>query len=272
MSSNHDVFGKGIFTLGLTIALSALPAAVHAENNQQPGQQKAQLTDKAGNTYGLVGIEGPDSLGSNRDAPLAGVVRSANAMTGSVPDGRNRGRTIRLKPSGGKCKQSMSGTNQNNVLDGSKSACDEYMLGYGGDDALIGGAGNNTLNGGSGADVMTGGGGADSYAYERASDSTVDAADTITDFRKNNVLDLGGVARTAGVRLSYIGWNEFTGVPGQVNYNITEYWKCDRKWRCSDQYVTVVGVDLTGSGTADFCINLLGLHHPKPANFVLKQE
>ncbi|HEY3778832.1 MAG TPA: M10 family metallopeptidase C-terminal domain-containing protein [Rhizomicrobium sp.] len=274
MSRIHDVFGKSICTLCLALTV-LLPPTVQAENKQQSDQNAGQLTDSRGNTYGTIRIEGPDNLGDDRNAPLASVIRYANTTEAAASAGRDRahGKAIRLKPSlQHNCSQILRGNNRSNFLDGSMSACDETMFGYAGNDIVIGGHGNDSLNGGKGADVITGGGGANSFVYERAGDSLVGTADIITDFKSEDVLDLGGLARTSGVRLTFIGWKGFTGVPGQVNYNITEYWKCDPEQHCNDEYLTVVAVDLTGSGTADFCINLLGLNHPKSRNFVLKSE
>jgi hypothetical protein len=277
MSRNNDVFGRGVCILGTAFAI-LLPQTGQSANKQQTdrGVAAARLTDDAGNTYGITAIEGPDSLPGDELAPLGSIVRFADAIASPASQGLAgaRGKTVRLKPSlAHPCSQTLRGSDQNNLLDGSMSACNEGMFGYGGDDILIGGSGKNRLQGGKGADLNTGGaGGANTFAYTRAADSQVDTADIITDFKRTDVLDFSKLARTAGVRLSYIGWNEFTGVPGQVNYNITEYWKCDPDQNCYDQYITVVGVDLTGSGTADFCIDLVGRHHPKSRNFVLKIE
>ena len=98
---------------------------------------------------------------------------------------------------------------------------------------------------------------------------TVDAADIITDFNHRDLLDLGRVARTSRVPLTFIGWNAFSGVPGQVNYSLIEYWKCDLGGHCYDGYFTLAQADLTGAGVADFCINLFGRHFLKARNFVL---
>lgn len=265
MPYNRNAYVKSALVSSALI-LSALPASALASGN-------GVLTDKSGNGYGIANIAGPNDGSAVENAALGNVVRYADAMA-ALAKGRQQGRhgmAIRLRPRSGKqkCSQTLRGTDQNNLLDGSASGCDEAIYGFGGDDILIGGSGNNTLDGGRGADTITGGGGANRFIYERAADSTVAAADTITDFKNNDTLDLAALSRTAGVGLTFIGWNPFTGVPGQVNYNIMEYWKCDQGWHCSDQYVTILGVDLTGSGTPDFCIDLLGRHYLTSLNLAL---
>jgi serralysin len=185
--------------------------------------------------------------------------------------GRGQKHSVRLKPNHGhdKCQQTLVGSNASDFLDGSISNCNERIYGYDGDDVLVGGPGNNKMDGGNGADVITGGRGADTFVYERAGDSPIDAPDIITDFKSRDTLDFNGLARTANVALSFIGWHAFTGIPGQVNYELSEYWRCDQDWRCGDQFLTIVQVDLTGSGTPDFCVDLYGTHVLKPKNFML---
>ncbi|MGH7226072.1 MAG: M10 family metallopeptidase C-terminal domain-containing protein [Gemmataceae bacterium] len=268
MSRNHLNSRKPARIICLALAMLAVPVTVEAKDHPQPA---GWLRDIAGNFYGVVQTDAAQS--GDWHGPLTSVIRFANATLGaSAP---HRGKAIRLKPHSRKhsCSQMLRGNDRNNLLDGSMSACDETILGYGGDDVLIGGPGNNTLNGGAGADVIKGGGGMDTFVYERAGDSPVDAPDIITDFTtRDDVIDLGGVARTSGVPLSFIGWNPFTGVAGQVNYELMEYWKCNRQWKCNDEFVTVVQVDLDGDGIADFAINLYGTHFLEQNNFVLGPE
>lgn len=265
MPFNRNAYVKSAF-VSSALMLSALPASALAGGN-------GVLTDKSGNSYGIAASGAPNDGAGVENAALGNVVRYADAMA-ALAKGKQNGRhgmAIRLQrhPGQPKCTQTLRGTDQNNLLDGSASGCDETIYGLGGDDVIVGGSGNNTIDGGRGADTITGGSGANRFVYERAADSTLPAADTITDFKSNDTIDLAGLARTAGVRLTFIGWSQFSGVPGQVNYSIMEYWKCDQGWHCSDQYVTIVGVDLTGSGAPDFCIDLLGRHYLTSLNLAL---
>lgn len=261
MTRDNAMSGRCRFAAVLAAVVVVLPAAGHTRQLTKPGA----LLDAAGNAYGVVGYPGTDT-------PLGGLIHYANVTEAMAKGwlGPHHGKTIRLKPSGQKgCAQSLNGTNEANLLDGSMSACDETMLARAGDDILIGGPGRNVLVGGKGADVMTGGGGLDTFRYERASDSPVDSTDVISDFTSRDTLDLSGVAKTSGVRLTFIGREPFTGKPGQVNYAKMEYWKCDVNGQCYDGYLTVVQADLTGQGVADFCIDLIGSHDLAGNNFVL---
>ena len=73
---------------------------------------------------------------------------------------------------------------------------------YGGDgqDTLSGGAGDDLIVGGGGADMLTGGGGADHFLYQALGDSTLAAADVITDFSATDKLDFAAALGLTTVR------------------------------------------------------------------------
>lgn len=83
-----------------------------------------------------------------------------------------------------------------------------------GNDILLGGAGNDTLLGSGGQDTLTGGLGADKFIFNNVSDSTLAAADRITDFEVGvdkivygvaKVVSISGPAASQVVMLDYTG-------------------------------------------------------------------
>jgi hypothetical protein len=86
------------------------------------------------------------------------------------------------------------------ILGGSAAAT---LTGTAGDDIIDANGGNDTVIGGAGADTLTAGAGKATFAYNAISDSTPDAADTITDFKhgidKIDFTAIAGVDATGGV-------------------------------------------------------------------------
>ena len=146
------------------------------------------------------------------------------------------------------------------------------LQGLGGGDELTGGAGDDTLSGGAGADKLAGGVGKDTFVFSAAADSTSTAWDTIDNFvslalassredgedNDPDQLDLSALAD----RLTFIEDGAFTSAPGQVRYvHGTD---------TSDQKHTDVEVDVSGNGSPDFMVRLLGGHYDLAAgDFIL---
>ena len=107
----------------------------------------------------------------------------------------------------------------------------DQLFGYTGNDKLFGDGGNDKLFGGLGQDTMTGGLGADTFVigtwhFSNAPDSTLAAPDYIKDFShaqgdKIDVSPIDANELMAGNQsFSFIGNADFTGVAGQLRYEI----------------------------------------------------
>ncbi|WP_157220649.1 calcium-binding protein [Flavisphingomonas formosensis] len=215
-------------SLAITTAQSTISAGTDTLagiENLIGGAYDDQLTGDEGNNM-LTGNAGNDSLkGGLGDDVLnggAGVDTASYAGTSSgvtidlsltaAQDTHGAGVDTLLfveNVTGSDYDDVLTGSAQVNVMLGGKgndiidagSSSDTVDGGYGndilkgaaGDDILVGGVGSDTLIGGGGADTLTGGTQGDRFVYASAGESTVDAADRITDFAKGDSLDLSAI-------------------------------------------------------------------------------
>lgn len=137
----------------------------------------------------------------------------------------------------------------------------EHDLFYGrnGADFLDGGAGSDTLVGGGGSDTLTGGGGKDVFRFDSISDSTVGAADRITDLTNADKIDLSRIDANINIDgdQAFHVVDHFTGAAGELMIKYSAG---------NDQ--TVIKLDINGDGVADGQIVISGDHHDF-TNFVL---
>lgn len=126
--------------------------------------------------------------------------------------------------------QKLNGTPLANTLTGDSGhdilsglAGNDILIGGEGNDLLLGGDGNDTLDGGLGMDTYTGGAGNDVFRFSNSDDivgnntmlgdpQQIGQGETITDFTSGDQLYF------AFQGISYIGEDQFTGVPGQYRY------------------------------------------------------
>jgi Ca2+-binding RTX toxin-like protein len=93
------------------------------------------------------------------------------------------------------------------------------LIGGEGADRLTGGAKADLISGGDGADLLAGGSGADSFVYQRASNSTASARDTILDFAAGDKIDLTRIDAVPGGANDAFTWaagNVFGGRSGEL--------------------------------------------------------
>jgi Ca2+-binding RTX toxin-like protein len=156
------------------------------------------------------------------------------------------------------------GTAASDVLDFSAVA----LLGVsridalGGADTVIGSMGSDFIVGGAGGDTLTGGGSADVFAFERTTDSTAAAFDTITDFLQGtDLVDLSRIDANTGVAgdqaFAFLGVAGFGGVAGQA--------RVDQ----GTPGITALEVDVNGDAIADMRIELVGTHALQATDLVL---
>ncbi len=140
----------------------------------------------------------------------------------------------------------------------------DRLYGRAGDDTLNGDTGVDALYGNAGADTLTGGGDAaqrDRFIYFQASDSRVDAFDTITDFVSGvdriEISRLDADTGTGGNQaFTLIGSAGFSGTAGELRYE-------------QAGGTTRILADTDGDGAADFRIDLTGAHTLVEGDFLL---
>jgi Ca2+-binding RTX toxin-like protein len=144
----------------------------------------------------------------------------------------------------------MTGTAGGNVLNG--TAAGETIHGLAGGDVINGGGGDDVIVGGTGKDMLTGGTGHDRFVFEVAADSTLGGSyrDVIQDFTHGqDVIDVSAIDAKVGTAahdaFSWIGTSNFSGVAGQLRYQVIGAY-------------TVVSGDTNGDKVADFEIGLAG--------------
>jgi Ca2+-binding RTX toxin-like protein len=159
-------------------------------------------------------------------------------------------------------EDNLNGGLDNDQLFGSQH--DDLLNGNDGDDELFGGHGQDTLTGGAGADDFI----VNTIHFVGTPDSTVADPDYITDFHhaEGDRIDVSLLDANAwffgNQAFSFIGTAAFTGVAGQLRYEII-----DLKPGYTD-YTRVTG-DMNGDGAADFQINAAGQIAFVAADFVL---
>jgi len=133
-----------------------------------------------GNTAKTVTVAGSGKL--TLTATGASITSyDASAATGKQDTSSVQFSTAGASVTGGSANDTLSGGSGNDNLTG--GAGNDSLSGAAGNDVLDGGAGDDTIVGGTGADQLTGGAGADQFAFDQdASDSVVEATDTIKDF------------------------------------------------------------------------------------------
>jgi Ca2+-binding RTX toxin-like protein len=196
----------------------------------------------------LRGEAGADRLDGGNDVDLVTYWGSAIAVTVDLGTGAAGGGAagdvfISIENvSGGMAGDTLTGDFRNNGLNG-----------YEGDDVLLGGIGTDTLTGGTGADR---------FIYTASFESSVGAADRITDFShaQGDKIDLSLIDANNGAAgdqaFTFIGTGLYTGVAGQLRY-------------ASDGAVTTIAGDINGDAKSDFHIQLAGAIGLVAGDFVL---
>ncbi len=202
----------------------------------------------------------------------AGVTVDLSPATDTASGGHAAGDTIEKF-------ENVIGSEHDDELTGDSGPND--LQGRGGGDELTGGAGDDTLNGGAGADKLAGGVGKDTFVFSAAADSTSTAWDTIDDFvslalassreddedNDPDQLDLSALADALADGLTFIEDEDgaFTSAPGQVRY---VHRTSGSGSEASER--TDVEVDVSGNGSPDFVVRLLGGHYDLAAgDFIL---
>jgi D-alanyl-D-alanine carboxypeptidase len=168
---------------------------------------------------------------------------------------------------GGGGNDNLFGRTGNDQLFGGNG--NDRLHGGDGNDRLDGGDGRDFLSGGNGRDFLTGGAGRDVFDFGSVwetgkSDST---RDVITDFAHGeDTIDLSGIdansARRGDQHFHFIDEAAFSGKSGQLHFFIL-----DEAGTANDR--TIIEGDINGDRTADFQIEVSGLHQFGCGDFVL---
>ncbi|MEW6454449.1 MAG: calcium-binding protein, partial [Pseudomonadota bacterium] len=195
------VFGAGISSSDITIAVSGNDLIVGVKDPANPGATFAQLTDKItlqnwmdplnrietlrfedGSTLDVAGIvskigtEGSDTVTWTETVAVIDAGAGDDVITtGSFNDVLSGGAGNDTLNGGGG-NDILNGGDGNDILNGGDG--NDTLNGGEGNDTLNGGAGNDVLDGGAGNDVLRGGAGNDTYVFGLGSgNDTIDNSD-----------------------------------------------------------------------------------------------
>ena len=148
--------------------------------------------------------------------------------------------------------ENLTGGNGGDTLTGDANA--NVLTGNGGADTLTGNAGNDTLIGGAGQDTLIGGADNDTFDFNNISESGVGAGnrDIIT------VFELSNAAGGDVIDLSGIDANTATNGNGAFSFSASA--ASNSVWITNDGTNTFINGDVNGNTTADFQIQVNGLH------------
>ena len=145
--------------------------------------------------------------------------------------------------------ENVTGGSGQDVLTGNGDA--NVLLGGNGLDTLSGAGGNDRLGGGFGADMLSGGAGSDTFVFERTTDSSRTAFDTITDFTTNvDKIDLSAIDAdndAANGHTTFTFKSVFT-LPTKLAQGCLYY----------DSGSNVLAADTSGDGLADLKVQFTG--------------
>lgn len=255
------------------------PAPVQAPDDgstpiQTPGGTPTLAA--TGNADLLVGTSGDDRIdgrggadtidgGDGNDVMAGGT--NDDLLSGGAGDDQLSGDAGNDTLSGGIGNDDLEGGGGKDTLNGDAGAdrlsggdANDILLGGDGADTLLGGAGNDHLTGGAGGDMLTGGDGKDVFVYLAASDSTLGAHDTITDFGLGDRIDLSAIdanpSQPGNEAFTWVTGSAFSGHAGELL--LTE-----------QDGASILSADLDGDGAADLQIDVAGPHLPGHADILL---
>ncbi len=145
------------------------------------------------------------------------------------------------------------GTAQADTLSGDRGM--NKLIAGAGNDKLYAGRGDDVLYGGAGKDVLSGGWGSDTFLFKSIKESTVKAADVITDWEHvagggtRDLINLDAIDANTKISgnqdFDWIGAKTFSGHAGELRYE-------------KGTSHTYVYADVNGDKKADFMIDLNG--------------
>jgi subtilase family serine protease len=147
----------------------------------------------------------------------------------------------------------------------------DALYGDEGNDSLVGGKGNDTLIGGEGADSLRGGAGADFFQFDKVADigKVAGDRDVIVDWNPAaDYIDLRGIDAKTGVAGNNaftfvdVDGSSFSGAKGELR------WVQQNNSGTANDRTLVMG-DVNGDRTADFVIEITGLHTMRAVDFLL---
>lgn len=161
------------------------------------------------------------------------------------------------------------GLGGNDTMTGSTGR--DALYGDAGNDVLSGRAGKDTLIGGAGADKLTGGADSDFFQFNSTAEigKSLGNRDIITDWDPaadyidlRNIDAKTGTAANDAFTFLAIKGTAFSGTKGELRW-----YQEDNSGTANDR--TLIAGDVNGDGTADFVLQLTGLHTMRAVDFLL---
>ncbi|WP_077146892.1 calcium-binding protein [Sphingopyxis sp. KK2] len=265
-SGNNSLFGAaGNDTLNGNDGNDTLDGGTGADTMTGGIGDDRYIVDDSSDAVIEAASGGTDTVASSINHTLAANVENLE-LTGTAVTGT--GNNLANIITGNSSNNSLIGSAGDDTLNGGDG--NDTLNGGGGNDMLIGGNGNDALNGGPGTDIMNGGAGADRYQIIQTSVSTTQIDRIYFSTADADIIDLSLVDAVTGGSdnaFSFLGTGAFTGVAGQLRYQMTGSWSEGGQ---SGSVYSLSG-DLNGDGVADFYIdvNMLGAAPLGPGDFIL---
>ncbi|MCC7272314.1 MAG: S8 family serine peptidase [Alphaproteobacteria bacterium] len=229
---------------------NTLNGAAGADTLEGGGGNDIYVVDNAGDVAVELDGAGTDMVQSSVAFTLGAFVERLT-LTGSSG----------ITGTGNDIANLITGNNGANRLAG--GAGDDTLVGGNGADSLLGEAGNDSIYGGNGADSLTGGDGLDLFVFRATGESPRGSGrDVVTDFDTVDVIDLrtidANTSSSGDQAFSFIGTSSFSGVRGQLRYDLT-----------SLPGSAIVQGDTNGDRTADIEIQVRGVSSMNALDFLL---
>jgi len=265
-SGNNSLFGAaGNDTLNGNDGNDMLDGGTGADTMSGGIGDDRFIVDDIGDAVIEAASGGIDTVVASVNHTLAANVENLE-LTGTAVSGT--GNNLANVITGNGSNNSLIGSAGDDTLNGGDG--NDTLNGGGGNDMLIGGNGNDALNGGPGTDIMNGGAGADRYQIIQTSVSTTQIDRIYFSATDDDIIDLSLVDAVTGGSdnaFNFIGTGAFTGVAGELRYQMTGSWSEGGQ---SGSIYSLSG-DINGDGVADFYIdvNMLGTAPLGPGDFIL---
>lgn len=230
---------KGIIRAGDLLVGGPDKRTIKPQPQPQPKPEPPKPKPVSDDTvYGFNSNTGDSntSLGAHSKAPWFSVRDQSGNDTFDF-SGFRHNQTIDLRPG---TASSVGGQALNVTID--RDVIIENAIGGFGNDLLIGNSADNVLKGGGRGDSLWGIGGRNTFAYDNASDSTLQSSDLIMDFVSGrDKIDLRAMAKRSNTTLRWV--EAFTGRIGDTVVRLNKQ---------TGRYF--VAVDLTGNRCTDFLV------------------
>jgi Ca2+-binding RTX toxin-like protein len=157
---------------------------------------------------------------------------------------------------GGEGNDVIFGGDGNDIIQGGEG--NDLLLGQAGNDIIDGGKDNDTIHGGLGKDILSGGQDKDTFVFNTTAEAGNGVlADMIADFQVGDKIDLSSIDANLG-----LGGNQGFALLNQATFT-----DAGQLIFRHDGGNTILEGDVDGDNTADFRIDLVGIHNLTVSDF-----